>query len=92
VELENVKGTTIFQFGSVTNIPFDDDFFDFINMSYVFHEVIDKHKALNEIKRVLKQGGMFYLTEFHRNSILAIIINGIYILIFKGHKYWLDLL
>ena len=91
-EIEGVKEKTTFQYGSATKIPFSDDMFDFINMSYVFHEIRDKDEALKEIKRVLKPDGQFWLTEMHRNSIFTILINGIYDLMFKSHKFYINLL
>jgi ubiquinone/menaquinone biosynthesis C-methylase UbiE len=91
-EVEGVKEKTTFQYGSATKIPFSDDTFDFITMSYVFHEINDKNEALKEIRRVLKPSGQFWLTEMHRNSIITILINGIYDLMFKSHKFYINLL
>ncbi|MFX1274473.1 MAG: class I SAM-dependent methyltransferase [Promethearchaeota archaeon] len=90
-KLEGVANQTTFQYGSVLEIPFEDNNFDFINMSYVFHEIPEKVKALREIKRVIKPEGIFWLTEFHRNSLGSILINGIYTLFFKSHNFWFNL-
>ena len=89
---EGVKDITTFKFGSATEIPYENNYFDIVNVSYVLHEVRDKEKALKEISRVLKPEGKLYLCEFNRNSSINILVNGIYFMIFSKKKYWMDLL
>ena len=89
--VESGQALTPFEFNNPFDL-FNDDFFDVVNMSYVFHEISDKTKALDEIRRVLKPGGTFYLCEFHRRNIMTFLINGIYFVIFKKKEYWMDLL
>ena len=91
-QIEKVKNKTTFQYGSATDIPFESNFFDVVNISYVLHEVDDKNKVLNEIFRVLKPEGTFYLTDFHKKSLLSVLCNGVFIVHFKGKQYWLELL
>jgi len=59
-------------------VNYNNNDFDLVNTSFVLHEFPDKEKALNEIKRVLKQNGIFCLTEFNRCSFQSILINGIF--------------
>ena len=73
-KLENVDDKTTFQHGSATDIPFEDNFFDVVNISYVLHEIRDKPQVLREIIRVLKLGGNLYLTELQRASISTLIL------------------
>ncbi|MFW9988432.1 MAG: class I SAM-dependent methyltransferase [Candidatus Odinarchaeota archaeon] len=91
-QIEGVEQKTTFKFGAATEIPFEDDFFDVVNISYVMHEIPDKDKVLTEISRVMKQNGTFYLTEFDRSSLFTILVNGIYSSIFKKNDYWIKLL
>ena len=45
-------------------IPYDDNSFDFVTISFGIRNVTDRDKALTEIFRVLKPGGMFVCMEF----------------------------
>jgi ubiquinone/menaquinone biosynthesis C-methylase UbiE len=93
-KLEGIDKRTTFQYGSVTEIPFEDNKFDYVNASSVLHEVHGDHDqddALNEIYRVLKPGGYFYLGEWHRGSWQLILYTGIFSFVFKPNKYWSEL-
>jgi len=48
---------------SAYELPFDDNSLDLVYMVTVLPEVPDKHRALQEVKRVLKIGGSLSLTE-----------------------------
>ena len=50
---------TIFQEGSVYQLPFEENFFDLIICSEVLEHLDDYHAAIKEIHRVLKPGGKF---------------------------------
>ena len=50
---------TIFQQGSVYQLPFEDNFFDLIICSEVLEHLDDYHAAIQEVYRVLKPAGMF---------------------------------
>ena len=53
--------------GDHSDIPFADNFFDFIYMTDVIHHVPDMKMMFSEFRRVLKQGGLVcILTESHR--------------------------
>jgi len=43
--------------GDALDLPFMDGWFDAITMGYGLRNVVDKHKAMQEIFRVLKAGG-----------------------------------
>ena len=45
------------------DLPFDDNSLDLVFMITVFGEIPDRNKALQEIKRVLKPGGILAITE-----------------------------
>jgi len=44
-------------------LPFDDNFLDVVYMVTVLQEIPDKKRALREIRRVLKPGGILAVTE-----------------------------
>ena len=56
---ENVE----FRMGSVTDLPFDDGWFDVAHCNAVLMHVPDIRAALNELKRVLKPGGIVSVQE-----------------------------
>ena len=49
---------------SAYKIPFKNNIFDLVYMVSVFQEIPDGMKALDEIKRVLKPGGLLAISEF----------------------------
>lgn len=49
---------------SAYNLPFKNNSFDLVYMISVFQEIPDGIKALNEVKRVLKPGGILAISEF----------------------------
>ena len=52
-----------FQVGDVTNLPFDDNSFDVAHCHAVLNHVPDTRAALDEIRRVLKPGGLISCRE-----------------------------
>ena len=93
--IEGVEDKTMFQYGSATDIPFDDEIFDVINVSSVLHEIHDvksQEKTVKEISRVLKSGGYLYLGEWNRTSLQTILYMGFCCFVFKKHDYWNRLL
>ncbi|MBM3148779.1 MAG: methyltransferase domain-containing protein [Chloroflexi bacterium] len=44
-------------------LPFDDGFFDLVYMVTVLQEIPDRKRALQEVGRVLKKGGILAVTE-----------------------------
>ena len=56
----------------VLSVPFPDNYFDFVININMLHLVEDPVKMLNEIERILKPGGFFYITDL-RKSILGLL-------------------
>tara|TARA_B100000989_G_C19515730_1_gene461531 strand:+ start:625 stop:1248 length:624 start_codon:yes stop_codon:yes gene_type:complete len=61
--------------GSAENLPFRNNSFDNVFCSFVWRNVSDTNKALDEIFRVLRPGGKFVLLDMTRpkNSFLKIL-------------------
>jgi ubiquinone/menaquinone biosynthesis C-methylase UbiE len=49
--------------GNAYELPFEDESLDVVNMVTVLQEIPDRNRALREVKRVLKPGGLFAVTE-----------------------------
>lgn len=49
------------QQGSLLELPFEDESFDVVFCNGVLHHTVDPDKALQEVSRVLKVGGQFWL-------------------------------
>lgn len=56
-------GNIEFQTGDVQSLPFSDGFFDIATCRRAAHHFTDKKTFLNEVKRVLKKGGRFGLSD-----------------------------
>ena len=61
-------GSSVSKFGKenqliAENLPFEDEIFDLILAQDTLHHFSDTDKALNEISRVLKPGGLFIVSE-----------------------------
>ena len=61
--------------GYAENLPFEDNSFDNVFCSFVWRNVSDTNKALDEVYRVLKPGGRFVLLDMTRpkNSFLRVL-------------------
>lgn len=55
-----------FVWGSATDLPFEDDSFDSVTISFGIRNVEDVPKALREMYRVTKPGGRLVVCEFSR--------------------------
>lgn len=94
-ELEGASDKSTFQYGSATEIPFEDNKFHIVNLSSVLHEVHDyecKERAMKEIHRVLKPKGFLLIGEWNRFSWQLILYSGIFCMVFQRRKYWDDLI
>lgn len=60
--------------GDCTNLPFEDNSFDTVTISFGLRNIENYDKALDEIYRVLKPDGIFFHLDFCKNNILANII------------------
>lgn len=58
-EIKNIE----VKLASADQLPFANNFFDLVNLVTVLPEIPNKPKALQEIKRVLKTGGVLAVTE-----------------------------
>jgi len=65
----NLKVTPNFLIGDTLALNFCDDDFDFVYSYGVFHHTPDPQKAINEVYRVLKNGGQAKIFLYRRNSL-----------------------
>jgi len=61
-ENRDIKNVQLVQ-SNADHLPFDRDFFDLAYMVAVLQEIPDRMRALSEIKRVLRPGGILAVTE-----------------------------
>lgn len=59
----NLNGTIDLVLGDSENLPFEDNHFDAITVSYGVRNFENLNKGLTEIRRVLKPGGIFVVLE-----------------------------
>jgi demethylphylloquinol methyltransferase len=52
--------------GDALHLPFEDQYFDAITMSYGLRNVVDISASLQEMRRVLKPGAKAAILDFHR--------------------------
>jgi ubiquinone/menaquinone biosynthesis C-methylase UbiE len=61
-EYQDIKNVEIIESSAYT-LPFNDSSLDLVYMVTVLYEIPDKNKALQEVLRVLKPGGIFAVSE-----------------------------
>ncbi len=61
-ENRDIKNIKLIE-GNAYELPFDDGSLDMVNMVTVLQEIPDRNRSLQEVKRVLKSGGLFAVTE-----------------------------
>jgi ubiquinone/menaquinone biosynthesis C-methylase UbiE len=61
-ENKDIKNIKLIE-GSAYELPFDSKSLDLVNMVTVLQEIPDRNRALHEVKRVLKPGGILAVTE-----------------------------
>ncbi len=61
-ENKNIKNIKLIE-GNAYELPFDDNSLDLVYMVTVLQEIPDRNRALHEVKRVLKPGGILAVTE-----------------------------
>lgn len=59
-----------FDVGNSVSLPYDDEKFDFILDMGCFHHILpgDRESFISGIKRVLKDGGRYFMTCFSRHN------------------------
>lgn len=62
--------------GNAEQLPFIENYFDCVSISFGLRNITDKKKALNSIFRVLKPGGKLLILEFSKPK--SIFLNKIY--------------
>ena len=63
---EGFINKTFFDTSSAEKLPFKDNYFNHVFISFGFRNFSDKYKALSEILRVLKKGGVLHILEFSK--------------------------
>jgi len=58
----------------IQDIPYEDESFDIVIANYMLYHVPDIKKALSEVRRVLKSGGLFYAGTTGENGIMETIV------------------
>lgn len=65
VKLAKAKSENIDFFqGDVTNLPFPDNSFDVVTMSFGLRNILNAEKAVEEVYRILKPNGLFLHLDF----------------------------
>ena len=54
----------------INDIPYDDEYFDIVIANSMLYHVKDIDRALSEVKRVLKNDGIFYTATFGENGMI----------------------
>ena len=57
-----------FNVSSAENLPYEDNYFNHVFISFGFRNFSDKNQSLKEIQRVLKPGGKLHILEFSRTN------------------------
>ena len=57
--------------GDCTNLPFENNSFDVITISFGLRNIENYNKALDEIYRVLKPNGLFFHLDFSKKNFIA---------------------
>lgn len=60
-----------FKIGDVENMPYEDNYFDYITCSHSFHHYPNKRKAVREMHRVLKNNGKVMIIDGYKDRLLG---------------------
>jgi ubiquinone/menaquinone biosynthesis C-methylase UbiE len=92
--LEGVGNRVEIRHGDALQIPYPDNAFDLVTSSSVLHDIhsdMDKKKAVQEVHRVLKSGGIFVALELFRDTRMWLTLL-FFSLVWKPEKFWRKLL
>lgn len=73
LKLQRIKNSINHVNGEAGKLPFKKNFFDLVILQDVIEHVPDLEKLQQEVLRVLKKGGIIYLSTPNRNSLINII-------------------
>ena len=68
--LKKFEGKYELKSGSVLDIPYEDNFFDFVYCNGVLHSTTDLFGGLSELSRVTKHGGTLYFSIFYSSMLV----------------------
>ena len=71
---QSTEGTE-FRLGDAERLPYEDSIFDRVICTNSFHHYQNPTKVAHEFSRVLKFGGMLYVTDFTSDSLFAEMID-----------------
>lgn len=84
-KLSAYKDRTTLISGTVLDLPFEDEKFDFVHCAGVLHHTKNSHSGFNELARVTKSGGKTYISIMaNGNGVIYQVIN------FLRNKYKTD--
>ena len=69
--LKKFEGKYELKIGNVLDIPYEDNFFDFVFCSGVLHHTTDLFKGLSELSRVTKHGGILYFSTLGTGGVFS---------------------
>lgn len=67
--LQRFKGRYELSVGTVLDLPFQDNFFDFVHCAGVLHHTRDVYRGLNELARVTKPGGILVFSVYGKGGL-----------------------
>jgi ubiquinone/menaquinone biosynthesis C-methylase UbiE len=88
--LEGVGNRVEIRHGNALQIPYPDNTFDLVTSSSVLHDIhndMDKKKAVQEVHRVLKSGGIFVALELFRDTRMWLTLL-FFSPVWKSEKFW----
>ena len=68
-ETVGIHDNVEYQVIDIQDIPFGDETFDIVIANMMLYHVPDLHRALTEVRRVLKKGGKFYCATYGEHGI-----------------------
>jgi ubiquinone/menaquinone biosynthesis C-methylase UbiE len=83
----NVRGMTFVEIPTTGRYPFNDNMFGVISCMMALHHVVDLHGTLGELSRIIKKGGLLYITEHNvTNYVEKMLIDVEHAIYEIGHR------